>query len=171
MDGNPPAVPIRPLLPTRAKFAQIVQAANGGDSKALSELRRLLNEHPAIWRNVGDLASLAGTLLLRSASGGNSLIGGSITRYIRQLRTELTNPAPSRLERLAVERVLICWVQAHVADAMVASLTTTNQRTTSSWLKRQSQASRQFDAAVKSLATLRKLLPAAERSPGKLRRA
>ena len=88
MDGNPPAVPIRPLLPTRAKFAQIVQAANGGDSKALSELRRLLNEHPAIWRNVGDLASLAGTLLLRSASGGNSLIGGSITRYIRQLRTE-----------------------------------------------------------------------------------
>ncbi len=160
MDEQSDVVPIRPPMPSRAEFELLVQQANAGDAKAVRDLRCLLDAHAEIWNRIGNLSAVAGTSMLRMASGGNRLISGSIVRFVGKLRKELLGPAPTRVERLSIERVLLTWLQMHHADAMVSSLQNVSAGTLSMWLRRQAQASRQFDAAVKSLATLRKLLPA-----------
>ena len=171
MAESPQAIPIRPPMPGRKEFDQLVEKANDGDAQAVRDLGRILDECPKIWRLLGDLSAVAGTSFLRVASQGDRLISGSIARYVGKMRKELEGPAPTRLEQLAIERLLLAWVQSHYADTVIASLKSASPGTISMWLKRQSQASRQFDQAMKSLATLRKLLPAAERASGKSRRA
>lgn len=170
MERSREVIPIRPPMPAREEFDQIVQAANAGDRKALRKLRRLLSDCPEIWKSLGDLSVIAGNSFLRLASNGNHLISASISQYVREVRQQLLGPAPTPLERLAVERVVLAWAQANYVDAVVGSLQNVSQGTLNHWLKRQAQASRQFDASIKSLATLRRLLPAAERKPAKSRR-
>ena len=171
MEQNPPTIPIRPPMPSREEFEKIVKAANAGDRKALSELRRTLDERPEIWQRVGNLSSLAGTSFLCLASNGNHLVRASISRYVAKLRKELLGLKATPLERIAIERLLLSWAMAHYTDCVVLSLTSASPGTMSMWLKRQAQASRQLDQAIKSLATLRRLLPAAERASAKSRRA
>lgn len=172
MEENPDLIPIRATLPTREEFDELVQRANGGDRQATGELRRLLDQHPEIWRRLGDLAAAAGTAFLNMASQDNQLVKGSISRYVRDLRKELLGPSPTPLERIAVERLVICWAQLNYVSAVVVSLKDVSPGTLSAWHKRQRQSSGELDKAIKCLATLRKLLPAAaERAPGRTRRA
>lgn len=172
MSEPPDVIPIRRQLPSRAEFELLVTQANKGDAAAIEDLRRTLDEFPQIWRKVGDLSAVAGNSLIKTVANGNRLVSSSIARHVDELRKELLGTASTRLDRLAIERLLLAWLQAYHTDAVVASLKDVSQGTLSMWLKRQRQAARQFDAAVKSLAMLRKLLPAAaERTPGKKRRA
>ena len=171
MAESPQAIPIRPPMPGREEFDRLVKRANDGDAKANRELARVLDSCPKIWKSLGDLSAVAGTSFLRVASGGNRLIAGSISRCVRELRKELEGPAPTRLEQLAIERVLLAWVQTNYVNTVVMSLQNVSPGTSTAWHKRQRQSSSELDKSLKSLATLRKLLPAAERSPGKARRA
>ena len=155
MDEPTDVLPIRLPMPSRKEFDRLVAKANGGDAQAIQELRRVLDEHPQIWRRVGDLSAVAGNSMLRMASGGNRLIRSSIARYVAKMRKELQGDAPTRLERLAIERVLLAWVQSHHVDAVVTSLQNVSAGTLSSWLKRQRQASGELDRALRSLATFK----------------
>jgi len=145
----------------------VLEAARRGDRTVLPVLRRLLDESPQIWHALGDLAGHAGRAWVDLAAGTDLALSESIVRKIAALKAELTGPASSPLENLLVNRVVACWIQAHHADAVFAqskgrdlSLAQLDHLQ-----KRQERAGRSYLAAIKALAVVRKLTPAAPRPP------
>lgn len=80
---------------------------------------------------------------------------------LAKLRRELLGPSPSPIERLLVDRIVICWMQVHHADWLAA-----NQHLGGNYSfkhgeyfqERQGCAQRRYLAALKALAQVRKLL-------------
>lgn len=73
------------------------------------------------------------------------------------IRAELAGPAPSPLERLWVERIVVCWLLANqldLADACAGSRSLTLAEFDA---KRADRAHRRFLSAVKTLAEVRRL--------------
>jgi hypothetical protein len=137
-----------------------VQRAREGDRTVLAELRRLLDQNPRLWQCHGDLAQQAEEAWLRLAAGQDLFLHESLCRKLRDLREELAGPDPSPLEKLLVGRVVACWLQVYYADAVYAQTKdpTVPPATLRELQWRQEAAERRFQAAVKQLAVVRKLL-------------
>lgn len=85
----------------------------------------------------------------------------SVRRELARLREELAGPFPSPLERLLVQRVVLCWLQSCYADASYPALGAkgcVDLRVYRAAEQRQEWAQRRLSGAVKTLATARKLL-------------
>src|SRR5438445_399880 len=104
------------------ELREVVQRAEQGDRSALPALRKFLDEHPAVWRQCGDLAAVAERAWLDLACGTNLALRESVMRRLEQLRAELGRETASPLEPLLVDRVVSCWLQAHHADIYFAQL-------------------------------------------------
>ena len=90
-------------LPDRESFDKIVARANDGEAEALSALHRLLDQHPQIWRQVGDLNRHAVTTLVNMIADGNTLLQQSIAKSTEQLVSDLTETeTPSMMEQLLI---------------------------------------------------------------------
>lgn len=77
--------------------------------------------------------------------------------HAERLRTDLLGACPSSLERLLVERIVVCWLLANqldLADACAGSRSLTLAEFDG---KRADRAHRRFLAAVKTLAEVRRL--------------
>ncbi len=141
-------------------FEDLVRRANGGDAGALADLRVFLNENPGVWQTVGDLAAHARLTLVRHIARGDQLTAEAVLRKAEAMEKELAGPAPSPLERLAVQRVAACWLELQYIDMLhpyPQGATVTHAKFA---LDLKLSAQRRFDSAVKSLALVRKLLPA-----------
>lgn len=143
-----------------AAFVQLIRRAEAGDAAALAEVRNLANTTlPDLWEAYGNIAQNAERTLVSVAAGENAFTREAITSKLVQLRAEFCGPNPTPLERLLVERVVLCWLQVHYEDAIDASglkkgvtwKQSLNQQ------KRAETAQRRFLAAVKALATVRRL--------------
>ena len=151
--------PDAPEMPTHEQFAAPNKAANAGDAAALANLRELLDNHATIWQQVGDLSAHAEHALVNLIAGGNQLLAESLYRGISDLKAQLgpTGPA-NKLDELAVGRVVATWLHLqHIEQQLIHAPPAS--REAAHLLKWQAQTSRQFDAAVKSLTTLRQLVP------------
>ena len=87
----------------------------------------------------------------------------SLTRSVAALKAELAGPAAPPLERLLAERVACCWMQAGHADAALAG-SRARARPSPSWTccsAGRSGPSGRYLAAIKALATVRRLAVAA----------
>src|SRR5262249_51636526 len=73
-------------------------------------------------------------------------------------RAELGGPAPSPLERLLVERVVMTWLQTAYHDALAAQSAGAAEARLRLIHQQQSNSERRHLAAVKQLALVRKLL-------------
>jgi hypothetical protein len=142
----------------------LVQRARQGDKAVLPELRRLLDERPDLWQQAGDLALQARTVWLALLAGPDLLLRESIERTLHKLEAELSGSAPTALERLVVARVLAGWLQAEYADAACAQAKAA--KASPGLLRdlqhRQESAQARYLAAIRMLATIRRLLPAAK---------
>jgi hypothetical protein len=104
-------------------------------------------------------------------TGRNKLVREAYEKQLARLREELLAAGDSALERLLVERVVACWLQVAHADVGHSSLL--KQKSYSLPLgtyhqDRQDRAHARFLKAVKSLATVRRLLvPAVQVNIGK----
>jgi hypothetical protein len=150
--------PERTRFPTRQEFDQLVQQANDGNRRAQARLRAILDDCPEIWQRAGNLAEHAELSLVRLIAKEEWLLTESVRRCAAQMRSELAGPDPTPLEAIAVERVVACWLQLQYVDGLCAQADGELGRA-SFWLKRQTQANRQFHAALKSLCMIRTLLP------------
>jgi hypothetical protein len=74
------------------------------------------------------------------------------------MEAELGLAQASPLERLLIERITICWLQTHYAEAAFIRMEGTNGTAPARVLKRQDKAQRQLLASIKQLTLLRKLL-------------
>jgi hypothetical protein len=144
--------------PSSEDVAQLLERAEKGDVTVLPLLRRLLDESPEIWRGYGDLSLQAQGALVKLAGGDNLLMCESLMRQMAALKAELMGESSSPLEKLLAGRVAACWLQTAYYDALVAQNQKCTLAQTKLLLQQQEAAHRRHLSAVKTLATLRKLL-------------
>jgi hypothetical protein len=85
-------------------------------------------------------------------------------RKAAELRSELAGPSPSPLEKLLAERAVACWLQVSFYDSQVAQIREYKPAQGRMLQQQLDSANRRYQAAIKTLATVRKLLTPA-RSP------
>lgn len=147
------------MMPSQEDFAELVKRANAGDDDALALMRQTLDSNPEIWQSVGDLAKHAQQAMLKLIAGDNKLVSESLLRKADEMKTDLSGSSPSKLEKLAVERIVACWLEMEYLATVypIAQGETLGHATFV--LKQKESSERRFNAAVKSLTTLRALLP------------
>lgn len=143
------------------RIQRILELAKQGDVLFLSDLREILDTHSDIWKRHGDLDRRVEEAWLQLIAGPDLLVKESVERKLNDMKAELSGPAPTPLEKLLVDRVTACWLQVHFADAASAVLmkeAKASPATLGEMRKRQESAERRFQAAIKQLALVRKLL-------------
>lgn len=141
-----------------AKLHALLKQAEQGDRSVVPDLRKVLDAHPEIWEVYGDLARQAQESWLQLAAGTNLFLHESFGRKVEALKGKLAGPAPTPLEELLVERIVICWLQVNYADALAAQTNPTVPIHQSTLQKRQTAAQHRYLRAIHSLATVRRLL-------------
>jgi len=123
----------------------------------LPELRQALDADADLWGHYGDLALQAEASLIKLAAGVNLLLAESLQRKLKALKDELCRGSVSPLERLLVERVTATWLQANYLDGLAAQPAGGGEIRSRAIQRLQDAASRRHLAALKCLATTRKL--------------
>jgi hypothetical protein len=121
-------------------------------------IKQFLDEHPQVWSELGDLARHAEEAMIRLIAGDNLFVAECIRRDLAALREELAGPSPSPLERILIQRVVLCRLQTHKADLDAAALDQGTSAHGPHAQRRQDAAHKRFLAAAKQLALVRKLL-------------
>lgn len=137
----------------------LMPAANAGDEGALAKLQAVLDGAPALWKQVGDLGRQAELALIRAASGDNAVAKMAITRNLERLRRGIAGSSPTALERLLADRVAIGWLGLAVAEATYHQALAHGLEPADDDFhqKRVERAQRRYLAAIKTLATVRRL--------------
>src|ERR1043165_687491 len=95
----------------------LVERTNILDPKPedVEELRRILAEHPSLWRFAGDTARLASD---KAIDHWNTtiLVKESTKRGMEALRAELGYEAATPMERMLIEQVVLCWVNLNIME-------------------------------------------------------
>jgi hypothetical protein len=153
----PPALPPSQLpapAHTVDSFCALIRRAEAGDETSLPDLRRLL-EDPRAVAAFGDLAGRVRAALLKLVAGTNLLRQELTAREMDRLRADLLGPAPTVVERLLAERVVVGWLQLQEADLRLAAARA--DRGSDVLQRRADHAHRRFLAALRALATVRRL--------------
>src|SRR5262245_13436639 len=146
--------------PTEAEMKKLLRKAEKGDTTVLPALRTWMDRTPGYWEAMGDLAKVAREALIAHASGGKNLLGReTITRKCAALTQELMGVTSSPIERLLVERIVMCWLQLYYAEciyvqSLEGSLTI---RQAEFHQQRISKAQARYLAAIRTLAQVRRL--------------
>ena len=156
--GEPEPSPAESVEGLRARLETVVDHANRGDKAALTELRKLLLEHPEIWRHMGNLSRLAEQAWIGLIAAGNQLVVESVRRQAAEMRSELAGPHPTAIEKLLVEQVVGTWLAAKYAEITAAETGgSPGQQTTR--LKRAESSQKRYLAAIRQLTELRARMP------------
>jgi hypothetical protein len=158
------------------RLGELANRAQKGDAAALPEIRRVLDEHPEVWKTAGDWAAHSREAWIKLASHGDAVMAESTRRRLDALQEELSRPFQDKLERLLVERLVICHFQLQLADAELAEVEKQPAAKRGDVLKCHAAAQSAFERAQKALSRHRQLIkagpspvdllrPVAERTP------
>jgi hypothetical protein len=86
-----------------------------GDESAAAEIQRILNSNDALWRHLGDVEMTTEAMLIENAEG-TAASKESVRRNVAAMKQSLLGARPTPLERMAVGRVVACWLFAHFVD-------------------------------------------------------
>ena len=162
IEDSPRGIDDPPAPLTLDEVQALMDRARGGEPGADLKLRALLDEHPEVWRQVGDMAKLAENAWVELIGGPDVGLKESVTRKAAELRAELYGASPSPLERLLSDRVIACWMQVHHADAVAAQAKEPSLKQADFASKRQDRAHRRYLSAMGALTAIRRLLPVVE---------
>jgi hypothetical protein len=139
----------------------VVESAMRGDTASVPRLRELLNEHPALWEHVGNLAEQAEHAWIFLAAEDNLHLRECLLKQVEAMRKEFIGESPSPVARLLAERVIITWLQSCYFDCIEAQalLKDESPKLAAYRAKRQAQAHRSHLSAIAAWTMLRKLLP------------
>src|SRR5208283_4769473 len=151
---SPPAEP-----PFLVELRALVKQAEAGDATVLPRLRQLLDEHPEIWHHVGDVAGIVERAWIGLLAGDDALAVESMKRTIAEMRSDLAGEHPTRLERMMVDQVVACWLETKHVEAASALAKQGSPESANYRLKRLESAQRRYEGAIKTLTTVRTLLP------------
>jgi hypothetical protein len=136
----------------------LLQRAQDGDPTALPAVRKILDADPGLWRTTGDLAFQAEATWLKTISGKDEVAKECFARKAKALRRELAGASASPLERLLAERIVLCWIAVHHAEIVHAQTMPSQTFAQGEYYQeRLDRAQRRYLAAIRALATLRRL--------------
>jgi hypothetical protein len=144
----------------RKRLTALTDKAQKGDRKALAEASEMLTEH-RLWHVVGDMGRYAQEAWLDAAAGSNPLARKALEEQLRELRNGLRDAGDSPLERVLIDRLVACWLQANYADWQHGALLKKGSYSFAEGRyneERQDRAHRRVLQAAKTLATVRRLL-------------
>lgn len=145
-----------------AQLNELVREAKSGNAEALPQIRQILNEYPALWQHYGDLPRHVESKWIGLLAGDDACLRESIAMRVDELRSELLGKDPSPLETLLVERITMSWFMVRYFDSAVALATRGVPTTQARFMDEQlHRAQKRYTEAIKALAEVRKLLPAA----------
>ena len=139
-------------------MAELLKQANRGDRSVLPEMRRLLDDSPELWQFLGDLGRHAKSAWINRASGEDLVRRETLMRSVAALEEELAGPNPSAIERVLAERVVVTWLEVHTLDPVLTERTEMTLAQAAFYDKRRVRAHRRLLAAIRTLATVRRLV-------------
>jgi hypothetical protein len=158
--------PARPRPTTEEELRDVLKRAGKGDRTALPRLRELfdLNPEGMVAACHGDLARVSEDVAVDRMTGKDLTFAEAMRRKMAMLRDELTGPDPSPMERLLVERVVLCWLDCHDWEirhnAAMQSEGGLSFRQAEHYQAMRDRAHRRYLQALKTLASVRKMGPA-----------
>jgi hypothetical protein len=153
--------PTEPAESGQRDLWAIVRRAEKGDESTLPALRQALAAHGGLVESAGNLARQVQATLVGNAAGKNLLFRESLMAKVDRLRADLAGPDPTPLENLLADRIALCWLSLHDAEARFAQAEDLTFKQAEFWQHRIDCAHRRYLSAIKTLATIRKFaLPA-----------
>ncbi len=139
------------------RMCDAVARADGGDENAMPAVREAFAKLPWFADAIGgDLARKAVENLLSVIAPKGLAQQEAIHRKMEEIRAELLGHQSAPLERLLVERVVVCWLHAYHADTQYARSSVSFNE--GEYLqKQQDRAQRRYLSAIKTLAVVRRL--------------
>lgn len=130
----------------------------------VAELRRTLAADPDLWRDAGDLTCRAGEVLV-AETNATVFVKESIRRGMVVRRRELGYAEASPLERLLIERIVLCGTALDLLQMVVTHKLAESHTFAAGayWDRRLERAERRYVRVVEALARVRKLLAATSR--------
>ena len=140
----------------------LLRQAQQGDVDAEVEARSRLKHDQALqaiydgWANVARQAKSSAIALMAD----DRLMRDSLLRQVAVVQAEVAGATPSPLEALLAERIAMCWLQVHYADALYTRQAKEGvPMPQGDYLQRHhDRAHRRYLAAIKALAQVRRLL-------------
>ena len=122
-------------------------------------LRKVLKEHPDLWRSAGDLSRRAEEQIIKKKSGGTAIVEESLRHGVKQIRKDLGHEDAPALERLLIEQVALTWLHYHSTQHSYHQVTSGSIPITQAdyWERRLDAAQRRFLRATKTLGRVRKM--------------
>ena len=131
--------------------------AQQGDESALAALQSLV-KRPDFWREAVDLTANAEAALITRMSAKNLVFRESVKAQLDHMKAELGGPAPSPLEKLLVDRIVILWLQVtYYETTYTQQLGELTIRQADYHQRRIDGTYRRYLAAIRSLAQVRRL--------------
>lgn len=148
---------VRP--PETKEIAQLLLKASKGDQHVIPALRKALEAHPWCWQELGDLARTTRQAVIQRAAGAKNLGQQEIyTRKLDAMTQELAGAVPSPVERLLVERIVLCWAHLHYVEALyLQQMHELTLRQATFYQQRISHAQARYLSAIRTLAQIRRL--------------
>ncbi len=142
--------------PPMHELTALAERANAPDATDADRaaLRSCYAEYPELAASLGDLAPLVIMRLLDQHVPEYSS-QEAIGRKLAALRRELSGPAPTPLECLLVEQIVICYLRLQIAESAYTAATFT---TAEHYEKRLSATQKRYLRSIETLARVRRLL-------------
>ena len=142
------------------EFFQLVKKTNKKNpaKEDVVALRECLENHPELWREVGDLASLAALRLIEEVCSTPAM-KESMLAGRKALKEVLGYRFSNSLVQLLIEHVVLCWLRLNWIEYQYTNVTSHSITLTMAqhWEKRLSAAQHRYLRACESLARVRKL--------------
>jgi len=149
---------------TVRRLEELVEMAAKGDKNPLREIRKILKESPELAWQLLDVSRVAEwrytEIMLKEEDLGLKEV---LRSQLAAMREEIAGYNPSPLERLLGERIVLTWLQIQLFEDLYASNLSKSMTIAQGnyYQKRIDQAYKRHLSAIRTLAQIRKLGPAA----------
>ena len=145
-------------VPSAAEVLQLIRQAEKDDKKVLPALRTLLGTYPALLGFYTNVAESARDALVKRIGGEKNLaVQEFYARKLAAMGQELAGPEPSPVERLLVERIVMCWLHLYYAEAVyIQNMPELTLKQSEFYQKRITLAHNRYLSAIRTLAQVRR---------------
>jgi hypothetical protein len=134
----------------------LMRRARDGDHRAVIKLTEQHGLQSGSWLQMGTYAAEVEWHILSTQSDLTPVTRELLRRQLGEMRIELEGPEATELERMLVERVVVCWLQVQVAE-MRFNLGGVSFRQAEHDQKVIDRAHKRHLSAIKALAVVRRL--------------
>jgi len=145
----------------RERITKMIDDANHSRPGSRETIRKFMEDCPglSVLEDFGNAAQSAERELVNRASGGNVLVDETTRSWIAEVRAELVEPGDTELEKMLVQRTVLCWLSVNTAEQLRAKKWEGSIVTEAAdfWDRHVSRLQSDFLRACRMLATVRRL--------------